>query len=131
MKRILCLVLCAVMAFSFCACGKKGGEEAAAPAVKLEGSWVIEKADYEEAADQMVMAMISILKSRFAEGMEIEFKEDGKATIGEAEADYSMEGDLLTITWENNNNFIFKVSESDKKLNLVVDNVLNATIVKK
>ena len=82
-------------------------------------------------ADQMVMAMISILKSRFAEGMEIEFKEDGKATIGEAEADYSMEGDLLTITWENNKNFIFKVSESDKKLNLVVDNVLNATIVKK
>ena len=79
----------------------------------------------------MADAMVSILKERFAKDMEIEFKEGGKATIGEAEVEYSMEGDLLTITWENNKNFIFKTTENGNKLDLVVENILDATIAEK
>lgn len=131
MKKILCLALCALMIFSFCACNK-GSDNATGQAPSgIVGTWTIEKADYKDNSDPMAAAMVSILKERFAKGMEIEFKEGGKATVGEAEVDYSVDGNLLTITWENNKNFIFNMTENGNKIDLVVDNVLDAAIVRK
>lgn len=65
MKKILALLMVAVMAFAFCACDKKGGTNSAS--VSVVGEWESEKISYNG----------ETLTGEDAAGFVFEFKADG------------------------------------------------------
>ncbi|MBQ7717858.1 MAG: hypothetical protein IJT38_00965 [Clostridia bacterium] len=111
----LFLTLCFVFAFAS-ACGKKAGAEP--DQNSLIGVWTIDSTNLKKAPGPITDALVNLLDGYISSSDKIEFKEGGKAVIGDSEIDYTLEGKNLTLTWDSSQNFLLNAIQNGDELNL-------------
>ncbi len=127
MKKILSLILISVFMLSLSACAVKidpiGEIEKKAEIITngIEGSWKIERAEFENTFDPMKKVIVSLLKEYLKEGSIISFEKDNKAKVDGTDISYSILGDTLTLTWDNSKNFQFELSIDNGILELEME----------
>ncbi len=124
MRKFLSLFLVVVFMLSLSSCAVKidpmGEIEKKAEIITngIEGSWKIERAEFENTLDPMKKVIVSLLKEYLKEGSIISFEKDNKANVDGVDISYSVLGDTLTLTWDNSKNFQFEMSIDNGMLEL-------------
>lgn len=87
------------------------------------GTWEIAEAEFETDADPLKKVMTSLLRTYMEKGNKIVFEEGNRAVINGTQVTYTLNQNILTLTWDNSKNFPFVLSFDDGKLEMEIDDV--------
>ena len=142
MKKLLCIIMSAVMALMISACSFGGQSDNAVQEgvavetikndkISLVGVWEFEDIYEGDSNDFMNKALKSILRQNVKKGMRIEFKEEGVANIGGIDVNYKLDGDNLKLTWDESKNFNFKLNGNNTEIKIEMSGVMTAVLKRK
>lgn len=137
MKKILVLILVFTFILTLSSCTVRidpQGEieqKAAVSENSIIGSWEVTKADFKKSSDPLKGVFNSVLKNHIKEGYILEFLEDGTANVESEAASYTFDKNVLNLTFDNSKNFPFEVSFKGDEVNIKIEDVIDATLVRK
>ena len=132
MKKTLCTLITLCLIFACVGCGNKISSQVPDKTVdNICGEWKIANVEKNENdGTELEKVMNTLAEEYIADGMTVEFKEDGTGRIGDESITYTLDGNVLSITWGKTKKLGFKAGKTDNGIIIAYNNFLKAELVK-